>query len=195
MFSINDWKIKRITKKIRAMQATRENNQPTSQIIQKEKDYYFELAAIYKKLLGHKKYPFAEVMRRECYRAAAELEDSKAHFQLAQILIAEGNYRQELDHESIFNSSENLKAMTVLYEEAQAHLLAAMQLGNVDAKRLRGLSIISGWGVESDKKTGFDLIVESIEEEGSWERVPQIFASMGLNKPEFFAAITQRRKI
>lgn len=49
-------------------------------------------------------------------------------------------------------------------------------------------------GVESDKNTGFELVVDSIEQEGSWDKIPQIFASMGLNKPEFFSAIMQRRK-
>ncbi|HAT9519670.1 TPA: hypothetical protein JBC96_14495, partial [Legionella pneumophila subsp. pneumophila] len=57
-----------------------------------------------------------------------------------------------------------------------------------------GLCIINGWGVESDKNAGFELVVDSIEQEGSWDKIPQIFASMGLNKPEFFSAIMQRRK-
>ena len=47
--------------------------------------------------------------------------------------------------------------------------------------------------MELDKKVGFELIVESIEQENSWDKVPQIFASMGLNKPEFFSALTQLR--
>lgn len=72
-------------------------------------------------------------------------------------------------------------------------MLAAEQLKHVEAKRLHGLCYINGWGVEVDKKRGFELIVESIEQENSWDKVPQIFAAMGLNKPEFFSALTQHR--
>ncbi len=45
-----------------------------------------------------------------------------------------------------------------------------------------------------DKKRGFDLIVDSIDQENSWDKVPQIFAALGLNKPEFFSQLTQRRQ-
>ena len=194
MFHITGWKINRITKKIKAMQANRVNNQPGDELLKREILTYFELASIYKKLIGNKKFPFAEIMHKECYRCAAGLDDSAAHFQLAQILVDEAKFRLNLQQEGIFNSPENLKTTTQLFEEAQAHLLAAIQLGHIGAKRLRGLCLINGWGLVSDKNAGFELIVESIEQEGSWDRVPQIFASMGLNKPEFFAAIMQRRQ-
>jgi hypothetical protein len=188
------WKIKSITKKLKPMQANRVNNQPKDEILKKEIHYYFELAAIYKKLIGNRKYPFAEIMYVACYRRATELDDTKAHFQLAKILIEEAKYRQNIEEEGVFNSDENLKNCNQLYEEAHAHLLAAIRLGNLDAKRLRGLCLINGWGVAKDDDAGFNLIVESIEQEGSWDKVPQIFASMGLNKPEFFSAIMQKRK-
>lgn len=194
MFSMTRWKIKRITKKIKAMQTNRVNNQPGDEIIKREVLYYYELASIFKKLKGNKKFPYAEVMLIECYRAAADLDDSSAHFQLAQIFIDEAKYRQNLQNEGIFNSPANLKRTQQLYEEAHAHLLAAEKLGHIGAKRLRGLCLINGWGLEVDKNNGFELIVESIEQEGSWDKIPQIFASMGLNKPEFFSAIMQRRK-
>ena len=34
---------------------------------------------------------------------------------------------------------------------------------------------------------------KAIELEQSWDKVPQIFASIGLNKPEFFSALTKMR--
>lgn len=194
MFHFKRWKIRRITKKIKAMQANRVNNQPGDEVLKKEILYYFELAAIFKKLQGHKKFPHAEIMLIECYRAAANLDDSAANFQLGQIFLEEAKYRQKLDIEGIFNSQANLKRAQQLYDEAHAHLMAAEKLGHIGAKRLRGLCIINGWGVEVDKNAGFELVVASIDQEGSWDRVPQIFASMGLNKPEFFSAIMQRRK-
>lgn len=195
MINLTKWKINRIIKKIKVMQSNRINNQPGDELLKREILYYFELALIYKKLMHNKKYPYARVMLLECYRAAANLDDSSAHYQLGQICLEEAKYRQNLENEGIFNSPENLKRAQQLFEEALVHLLAAEKLGHIAAKRLRGLCFINGWGVVEDKNAGFELVVASIEQEGSWDRVPQIFAAIGLNKPEFFAAIMQRRKV
>ncbi|MDI1351953.1 MAG: hypothetical protein PSV35_04160 [bacterium] len=194
MFNINHWKINRLSKKIKSMQLNRINNQPDDQLLKREILYYFELADLYKKQMGNKNTPYADVMLVESYKAAASLNDATAHFQLGQLFLDEAKYRQSLHNEGVFNSESNLKKCHSLYEEAQAHLQAAEQLGHITAKRLRGLSMINGWGLAIDKNAGFELIVASIEQEGSWDKVPQIFASLGLNKPEFFAAIMQRRK-
>ena len=195
MFNFKRWKISRITKKIKSMQSYRVNNQPADEILKKEIAYYFELAAIYNQLKCRKKFPYAITMYIECFRAAAKLDDAQAHFQLGQIFIEEAKFRENIHHEGVFNSLENLKQCKQIYEEAHAHLLAAEKLNHITAKRLRGLCLINGWGHDVDKNTGFELIVASIDQEGSWDKVPQIFASMGLNKPEFFAAIMQRRKV
>jgi TPR repeat protein len=194
MCYLKRWKIKRLIKKIKAMQANRVNNQPGDEALKKEIAYYFELAALYKRLKGKKKFPFAELMYQECHREAATLEDAQANYQLGQMVLEEAKFRDHLEKEGVFNSESNLKKCKQLYEEAHAYLLASMNLGHIAAKRLRGLCFINGWGVEPDKKGGFELIVDSIEQEGSWDKVPQIFASMGLNKPEFFSAIVQHRK-
>ncbi len=177
------------------MQFNRINNQPVDEQLKREILYYFELATLYKKLKNNKKYPYAEVMIIECYRAAASLDDSSAHYQLGQVFLEEAKYRQNLQNEGIFSSDANLKRAQQLFEEALVHLLAAETLGHIAAKRLRGLCLINGWGVVEDKNAGFELVVASIEQEGSWDKVPQIFAAIGLNKPEFFAAIMQRRKV
>jgi hypothetical protein len=194
MICFKQWQIKRIIKKIKSMQANRNNNQPSNEDLKKEISYYYDLISIYKKLGGKKKYPFAPLMCVECYRAAASLDDPEANYQLGQMLLEEAKYRDQLEQEEIFKSEINFKKCKQLYEEAHAYLLAAIALRHAGAKRLRGLSFINGWGLDSDKKTGFELVVSSIDEEGSWDRVPQIFASMGLNKPEFFSAIMQRKK-
>lgn len=188
------WKIRRIVKKIRAMQANRVNNQPGDEVLKKEISYYFELADLYKSLIGKKKFPFARLMQMECYRSAAALDDAEANYQLGRFLLDAAKFRDNLEKEGVFKSEANLKKCTQLYVEAHAYLLVAMTLGHIAAKRLRGLCFINGWGLEADKKAGFELIVASIEQEGSWDRVPQIFASMGLNKPEFFAEIMHHRK-
>jgi TPR repeat protein len=188
------WKIKRIVKKIKSMQANRINNQPNDELLKREIAYYIELAAIYNKLKTNKKFPLAQQMSMECYRAAAALDDAEANYQIGKMTLDEARFRDNLEQDGVFKSETNLKKCSQLYEEAHAYLLVAMDLGHVAAKRLRGLGLINGWGLEADKKRGFELIVDSIEQEGAWDRVPQIFASMGLNKPEFFSAIMQRRK-
>ncbi len=194
MAYLKRWQIRRIVKKIKAMQANRVNNQPGDEVLKKEISYYYELASIYHKLIGKKKFPFAQVMYMECYRAAASLDDPEANYQLGQIILEEAKFRQNLENEGIFKSESNLKRCNQLFEEAHAYLSAAITLGHVVAKRLRGLCYINGWGLEVDKKTGFELVVASIEQEGAWDRVPQIFAAIGLNKPEFFSQIMQRKK-
>lgn len=188
------WKIKKLVKKLKVMQANRVNNQPGDELLKKEISYYFELAEIYKGIHSNKKYPYAHLMHEECLRAAAGLDDAEANYQLGKMILDEAKYREELEKEGVFKSEANSKKSLQLYEEAHAYLSVAMGLGHVEAKRLRGLCFINGWGLEADKKAGFELVVASIEQEGSWDKVPQIFASMGLNKPEFFSAIMQRRK-
>lgn len=195
MFNIHRWKINRLTKKIKSMQINRVNNQPTDQQVKKEILSCFELAALYKKLIGNKNFPFADIMVVESYKSASNLNDSAAHYQLGQLFLNEAKYRQHLDLDGVFSSDENKKRCISAFEQAHAHLLAAEKLGHVEAKRLRGLAIINGWGQVADKNAGFELVVASIEQEGSWDKVPQIFAAMGLNKPEFFAAIMQKRKL
>ena len=185
MFNINQWKINRLAKKIKSMQLNRVNNQPTDQMVKKEILSYFELASLYKKQVGKKGFPFAEIMVIESYKGACNLNDASAHYKLGQIFLEEGKYRQNLQNEGVFASDENQNRCISAYEQAHA----------IEAKRLRGLAIINGWGQPADKNSGFELVVASIEQEGSWDKVPQIFASMGLNKPEFFAAIMQKRKV
>jgi TPR repeat protein len=187
------FKIKRLTKKLKAMQQSRIHNQPPDEIIRKEVDYYHQLATIYNSLIGHKSYPFASDLASACLGAAASLDDSTAQYQLGEKLLDEAKFREQLQQEELFASPSNKRQMELLYGEALAYLEAAEKLGSIEAKRLHGLCYINGWGVDADKDKGFSLIVESIEDENSWDQVPQIFASIGLNKPEFFSALMKHR--
>ncbi|AHE67213.1 sel1 repeat family protein [Legionella oakridgensis] len=193
MLFLKRLKIKRITKKIKALQHTRIHNQPSEEALKKEMALYHTLAGIYESLRGKKKFPFAREMSMECYRAAATIEDSQAQYILGKYLLDVAKFREDLQLKGIFANPSNEKQMKEHYEEALAYLTAAEQLGHIQAKRLHGLCYINGWGVEADKKRGFELVVASIEQENSWDKVPQIFAAIGLNKPEFFSALTQFR--
>ncbi len=187
------FKINRLTKKLKAMQANRTHNQPSDDILAKEVALYHDLAKLYSSLIGQKQYPFASVLVTACLRSAAALDDTNAQYQLADKFIAEAKLREQLQAEELFASSANERQMKQLYEEALAYLQKAEKLGHIKAKRLHGLCYINGWGVEANKDKGFELVVESIEQENSWDQVPQIFAEIGLNKPEFFSALMKRR--
>jgi TPR repeat protein len=187
------FKIKRILKNLRVMQQFRVHNQPTDLVIQKEIDIYHHLAKIYESLQGHKKYPFAREQRLACYRAAASLSDSNGQFLLGKELLAEAKLRDELQRGVVFASNSNESHMRALYEEALTFLTAAENLKHIQARRLHGLCYINGWGVPIDKNKGFDLIVESIEQENSWDRVQKVFAAIGINKAEFFSELFQHR--
>ncbi|MFY7697536.1 MAG: hypothetical protein ACOVQX_01755 [Legionella sp.] len=193
MLFFKDYKIKCLIKKIKAFQQARQLNLVNDDAIKKEIAAYYTLADIYISLQGRKKYPFAHEMSLECYRAAAILDDANAHFLLGNSLLEKAKFRDDLQNKSIFASHSNAKQVKQLYEEALAYLQGGEQLKHIQAKRMLGLCYINGWGLASDKKRGFDLIVASIDDENSWEQVPQIFASLGLNKPEFYNALTQHK--
>jgi TPR repeat protein len=193
MWGITRFNINRLTKKLKAMQQNRVHNQPNDETLKREIAGYQKLAQMHHALWGKKKFPFAREMELECYKAAAALEDPNSQYTIGKALVDEAKFREGLQHNGIFANPSNERQVKQLYEEAHAYLVAAEKLQHVEAKRLRGLCYINGWGVEADKKRGFELIVESIDQENSWDKVPQIFASIGLNKPEFFSALTQFR--
>jgi TPR repeat protein len=187
-------KIKRLIKKLGTLKQAREHNQPTDEVIRTEKAGYHQLADIYAALQYKKKWPFARERMLACYRSAAMLHDAKAQYLLGKALLDQAKMREELETGHVFASQSNERNMKQLYEEAHAYLSAAEGLQHVEARRLHGLCFINAWGVPEDKEQGFKRVVESIELEKSWDKVPQIFASIGLNKPEFFSALTKMRQ-
>jgi hypothetical protein len=175
------------------MQQSRQLNQPTDENLAKEISLYLALSSIYYSLRKKKKYPYALVMATECLRGAASIDSPSANYELGKKLLEEAKFREKLEKEGVFASEINNRRATQLFEEAHAYLQGAERLGHILAKRLRGLCYINGWGVAVDKNAGFDLVLASIELENSWDKVPQIFAANGLNKPEFFSALVKHR--
>ena len=193
MCFIKRYKIRRLTKKLLKMEKLRLNGQQSEALLKKEIAGFHELAGLYFRVIGKKKVPFAREMQLESYRAAARLEDPNAQYLLGKALLEEAKFREKLEMGGLFGNSSNQRAVRQLYEEAHAYLTAGERLQHVEAKRLHGLCYINGWGVPEDRKKGFEMVVDSIGQENSWDRVPQIFASIGLNKPEFFSALTAAR--
>lgn len=194
-FWLKRLKINRLMKQIKSMQQSRLHNQPTGEAIAKEVAGYHRLAGIYAGLQSKKKWPFARVSMLAAYRASAMLDDAGAQYILGKYLLEEAKFRDHLQREGVLASESNESQMQILYRDAHAFLLAAEKLNHIQARRLHGLCYINAWGVPADKDRGFELVVESIEQENSWAKVPQIFKEIGLNKPEFFSALMQRRKL
>lgn len=185
--------IRSLVKKLKSMQQVRQLNQPSDDVLAKEISLYIALAGLYHSLRKSKKYPFADVMVRECLRGAASIDSPQAQYDLGKSLLEEARYREGIEKDVYLANASNARQCRQLYEEALAYLQGAEAKGHVLAKRLHGLCHINGWGVEADKNKGFDLVVASIEQENSWDKVPQIFAAIGLNKPEFFSALGKHR--
>ncbi len=191
---LKQYKINRLQKKLRNMQLSRLQNQANPEMLNKELLTYTKLAKVYEKLVGKKKFPFAREQALACYRSAAVLDDTNAQFILGQKLLEEAKLRDTLQQNELFASESNAIFMNELYKEAHAFLLEAEKKQHIKAKRIRGLCYINGWGVPVDKDLGFDLVVASIEQENSWDRVQKIFKELGINKSSFFSELFQHRK-
>ena len=188
------FKINRLLKQAKSLQQYRQLNQPQDEAVRREVAIYHQLAKLYLSLLGKKKFPFAREQALACYRAAADLEDAYAQFLLGKSLLEEAKYREEAQRSSVFASEANQSRMTDLYREAHLYLSTASKVSHIQAKRLLGLCYIHGWGVAVDKDKGFDLIIASIEQENSWDRVQKVFNEIGINKSAFFSELFQHRK-
>lgn len=186
-------KLKSLTAKAKLFQKNRLLNQPKDEMVEKEIKIYKRLSTIYHTLVGHEDYPFAQDMVKETIRAATSLNDPKASLQLAELLLEEAKFRERIEKEGLFASSVNKRLAYQLYEEAHAYLKAAQEVGDFQAKRLQGICYIRGWGVSVDRKQGFDLILANIDEENSWDRVPEIFGAIAKDDPELFSALIKYR--
>lgn len=187
------FKINKLIKNAKIMQQYRQLNQPTDALIAKEIAIYFQLASLYEALKKHKKFPFAHEQMLACYRAAASMNDKNAQYLLGKNLLEEAKFREEAQNSVIFAHESNAKRMRELYNESHAYLSSASIMNHIQAKRLLGLCYINGWGVPEDKNKGFDLVIVSIEQENSWDRVQKVFAEIGINNSTFFSELFQYR--
>lgn len=193
MIIMKKMRIKQLNKKIKAMQVARAQVQPSEAELIKERELYKNLADIYQLLASDEQFPANAIMLREVRRTAATIEDAEAAYLLGYSCLEEAKYRAEIELNGVYANPTNQKRAIQLYEEAHAYLQSAQDLGHVQAKRLLGLSYINAWGVPENKEKGFELVVASIEQEGSWDKLTEIFSDLGLNNPEFFADLVRFR--
>ena len=188
MIFFKRWKLKSLKKKAANLFKHRQANQVADAQIKKEIALYYSIAEIYDKNRFNKKWPNAELHAIENYRAAASLSDKEAQYIVGQRLLEQGKFWDEFQ-QSIYECQAQKDNAEKVYKEAFSYLESAEKLEHPLAKRLIGVAYINGWGVASDTDRGFKLVVESIEQEGTWNDATKIFESLDLNKPEFFSAI------
>lgn len=186
-------KEKRLLKKIKALVEQRKLNQVNDTQLVEEINLLNQLAKLYGQLQKYiKEYPYALEMQTNAYRSAANLHDNKAFFWLGQELLRHAKACERWQIEEVISSEFNQQQKENYYLQAHAFLESASKT-NTDAIRLLGLCYIHGWGYEIDRKKGFGLIVESIDQDNSWDKLPEIFSKMGLNKPEFLSELIRFR--
>ncbi len=182
-----------LQKKILGLYTMREDNTSNDADLKKEIALNFKLAAFYKKRRFSKYFPNAFLLVQECYRAAASLGDAQAQYFVSQLLARQGRFWTERA-QGIYSCNAYNKYADDFFQESFAYLKAAEAQGHPLAKRMHGMAYIHGWGVAVDEDHGFGLVVESIEQEGSWDKATKIFTELGLNKSDFFQSVMASRK-
>lgn len=186
-------KLKSMTKKATSLHRYRQDNAVSDILINKELTLFREIATLYDKYQFNKRFPNAREYALEAYRAAASLNDTNAQYIVGKRLLEQGKFWDSLQ-QTVYMCSVHQKYAAEAYKEAFVYLDSAEAAGHALAKRLKGLAYINGWGVEKNKDQGFSLVVDSIDQENSWDRATKIFDEIGLNKPEFFASIMSIRQ-
>jgi TPR repeat protein len=186
-------KLKSLRKKVQKAHALREKK-GTDVELKNEVAAQYNLAKFYDEHLFDKKLPHAEIYSLECYRAAASLEDVKAYYICGQRLLDQAKFWDAWSRSPIYGATIHKKYANNFYEEAFAYLSVADERDYPLAKRLLGLSFIHGWGKPRELEKGYNLVLDSIDLEKSWDRATKIFDELKLNSPEFFAALQARRR-
>lgn len=147
-----------------------------------------ELGKFYDNHPFNKNYPHADLYALECYRMAASLGDPEAQYICGKRLFDKARFWENWST-GMYGSGIHKKYASSYYEEAFTYLKEAESHSHPLAKRLQGLAYINGWGVAKNVEVGFKMVVESIEQEGTWDKATQIFQELGLNNPEFFSML------
>ena len=151
-----------------------------------------KLAQFYEKKRFCKKFPKAEWHSLEVLRKAAMLGDANAQYGFGDKMLKQANDWLTLQNDFLA-SNIHTRYANLCYEQAFGYLEQAEAQGHPLAKRLRGLALIHGWGKEKHQEEGTRLIIESIKEEGTWEKANDIFEQLGLHSPEIFNALMSEK--
>jgi len=190
MLNFRGMKLKGLQKKAQTFFDNRQASDVSEQEIAKEIAIHRQLAAYYQ---SNSDESHAVWLCEASLRAAAQLGDDDSSYSLGKRLLDRGRYFLSLQHTFYANPIYD-KYAHVLFEEGLAYLQIAEEHGHVYGKRLRGLAILQGWGVEKNETRGLELIVASIEQDNAWDHVGEILGELGLDKQKFFTAIMSLRQ-
>ncbi len=154
----------------------------------------YELARFYEQHFFDKELPKADIYALECYRAAGVLGDARSQYICGQRLLDQAKFWDAWSRGPLYGAEVHKKYATALYEEAFSFLHTSEASDYALAKRLLGLAHIHGWGMPKNLDKGYQLILDSIDLEKSWDRATKIFDELKLNSPEFFAALQSRKR-
>jgi hypothetical protein len=189
---IKKWQERKRLKKLRSLAQTRLSNQVSQDQINLEIKLLHQLGQFYLKNRKSKVYPYARQMYENTLRIAAQIGDENAQLTLGKELLDQAKSRQIWQTEEVLANKDNQAKIDDLFYQAHVFLQEASKK-SVEAQRMLGLCSIHGWGEPIDRKKGFSLIVESINREDSWDKLPEIFSKIGLNKPEFLKELIKFR--
>ncbi len=154
---------------------------------------WVHLAQVYDEMSYDKDHPYAKERALEAYRQAALLGCADSLCICGERFLEKGKFWDKLQQEPLGNPVQQKYAANA-YQEALHFLQEAQKLKHAGALRLQGLAYVNGWGVEVDTDKGYQMVIESIDWENAWDRATEIFTQVGLNNPEFFAALGNLRK-
>lgn len=184
------WQFNRLLKKAKREIDNREQGKQSH--VQDEILIQMKLAKFYLAYHGSASFPFAKDQAYECYRYAANLGSIEAQYLFGEYKLEQGKFWHQYTQSPYGRPLHEIYAKAC-FDEAFNYLEKAKEGDHAKAVQLLGMAYIQGWGVAMDKEKGFQLIVDSIELEGSWDKAPEIFKKLGLNNPEFFSMLAKRR--
>jgi TPR repeat protein len=155
-------------------------------------DAFYRMAEFYEKQHSSgsvRRLPNAEFHALECYRVLSSFDDPKAQYLLGERLLNYAKFWEELARNPLYKTNRPKTYAESFFEESRVYLQAADEQHYPPARRLLGLIHIHGWGCAVDIQKGYQLVLESIDLEQAWDKATQIFDTLKLNSPEFFAAL------
>jgi TPR repeat protein len=149
----------------------------------------YSMAEFYDKQRFDRDLPYAEFHALECYRVLSSFGDPKAQYLLGERLLNYGKFWEGLACNPLYETNKPRAYAQSFFEESLVYLRAADEQDYPLARRLLGVIYIHGWGCTANIKKGYQLVLESIDLEQSWDKATKLFDSLNLNSPEFFAAL------
>lgn len=188
---LSNMKLTSLKKAIKRFFELREASEAAN--LQDEVQANLALAKFYDEHLFDKDLADADIYALESYRAAASLGSNLGQFIVSERMLKKAQFweQQSLD---LYGSEIHKRYARLLYEEAFNYLAKATEGDFPPAIRLLGLAHFNGWGIEKNSARGMQLIGESIQKEGRWDKATEILQPLGIDPQQFFSFLAAQQK-